>query len=105
LKSSFDTSRLTEQPVSDATRVVIAALQKYGMFLADGVSLKKTVEKGKRKKEKIKGHNTSLRGEQPVLMLPKWLLLPSRNVECYWPIGQVKKNENGECKSAKKGYI
>jgi hypothetical protein len=38
LKSSFDpSSRLTSTPVSAAALAVVAALKKYGMFLADGV--------------------------------------------------------------------
>jgi len=37
LKSTFDpSSRLTNKPISNATLVVVAALKKYGMFLADG---------------------------------------------------------------------
>jgi hypothetical protein len=37
LKSTFDSSSLSEQPVAAATLVLIKALQTYGMFLADGV--------------------------------------------------------------------
>jgi hypothetical protein len=38
LKSSFDpTTRLTEKPIGNGALAVVAALKKYGMFLADGV--------------------------------------------------------------------
>ena len=51
LRADFNPSSLSEQPASSAALVVIAALKKYGMFLADGVCVREVGEGERGEKE------------------------------------------------------